>query len=110
MRVGGLNQDITYWAPGADDRYGQPTFAAPILLKGHWEDRNEEVSVLGGDTVVSKSIAIVDRPVFNQGYLALGDYRAAATPDLVGSAAQEIRAALRAVDIRNVGTIHKAVM
>jgi hypothetical protein len=110
MRVGGLIQDITYWAPGAEDRYGNKTFAGPALLKGRWEDRNEEVSVIGGNTIVSKAIAIVDKPIHNQGYLALGDYVGIATPDLVGDAAQEIRAAFRLADLRNVSSVHKAVM
>ena len=109
MRVGGLVQDITYWAPGQEDRFGVRAFAAPILIKGRWEDKTEEVNTVGGELINSKAIVLVDRDLATEGYLALGDFTATNDPIAVPSAA-EIRAYADAADLRSVTKVRKAVL
>jgi hypothetical protein len=110
MRVGGHHQDLTYWAPLGEDRYGRKTFSAPGIIKGRWEDKAEEFTATGGQSVVSKAVAAVDRDLAVGGYLALGNHLALADPELLTGVAQEIRVFQRAPDLRNVGVHRKAVM
>lgn len=109
MRTGGLIQDITYWAPAASDRYGNKGFSAPIVLKGRWEDKNEEFVAPGGSTITSAAVALVDRSLLVQGYLAQGDLTAVSDPTLT-NAAWEIRAFVEGRDLRNITPVRKAVM
>jgi hypothetical protein len=109
MRIGGQFQDLTYWAPTGSDRYGNKGYAAPIALKGRWEDKNEEFVAPGGATITSAAVALVDRDLLVQGYLAEGNLTAVADPTLT-DAAWEIRAFIAGRDLRNVTPVRKAVM
>lgn len=109
MRELGLNQEITYWAPGAEDRYGTITYGEPTLLRGRWEDRNEEVKTTGGDTIVSRAVVFVDRDLLIGGYLAKGDYSTLSDPTLIASAG-EIQVWAAVPDLRNVSTERRAFL
>jgi len=110
MREFGLPQDITYWAPTGEDQYGQQTYAPPIIIKGRWEDRNEEVTTIGGEAIVSAAIVYCDRDLAVDGYLALGDVTAAQNPTLLPDRAAPIQAFQHIPDLRNVSADRKAVL
>src|SRR5690349_5627318 len=109
MRVGGLFNDLTYWAPTGSNRFGIQGFDAPILIKGRWEDKNEEFTTIGGETIVSRAIALVDRPLLVDGYLANGDLTAQAEPSAI-PVAFEIKGFNETPDLRSVTSVRKAVM
>ena len=109
MRIAGLIQDLTYWAPGGENQFGVRTRLAPILIKGHWEDRNEEVHTIGGNTIVSRAVAYVDRDLGINGYLAQGDKTDVAEPTQIPDA-WEIKAFNDSPDLRSCTTVRKAIM
>jgi hypothetical protein len=109
VRVAGLNQDITYWAPAAENQYGVRNHAAPILIKGHWETKNEQISTIGGDLITSRAIVIVDRDVGVDGFLAQGDQTGAAEPTALPEA-WEIRSFMDEADLRSCTKVRKAVL
>lgn len=109
MREASLHQDVTYWDPGAEDRFGAVTFSAPELLKARWEDRNETVKTTGGDTIVTRAVVFVDRDLLIGGYLAKGDFSAVQDPTLIPDAS-EIQAWASIPDIRNVSSERRAYL
>lgn len=109
MRQPGLVQDLTYWGPAGEDRYGNRAFANPVLIKGRWEERNEEVTTIGGETITSAAIVYVDRDVAVNGYLAQGDSTGVSDPHLTTGAAQ-IQAYQQIPDLRNAAAMRKAVL
>ena len=109
MRVGGLNQDITYWAPGQTDRFGVQSFAAPVLIKGRWEEKTEQLVTMGGQLINSKAIVLVDRDLQTEGYLALGDFSNDNDPFAVPSAS-EILTFQDAADLRSVTKVRKVAL
>lgn len=84
-----LRQNVTYWSPGGNDGFGGVSYAAPVTIKGRWQD----IAVLFRDTmgneVVSQSKVWIDTDVVNKGYLFLG-VSTGADPETV-SGAYEIR-------------------
>jgi hypothetical protein len=109
MRVGGLNQDITYWAPIGSNQFGVTSHESPIIIQGRWEDRNEEVGTLGGNVYTSRAIVIVDRDLLTDGFLARGDHTAVPDPTLT-TAALKIEAFDSVPDLRNVSNTRRAVL
>jgi hypothetical protein len=109
VRDTGLKQTVTYWPPAATDRFGAETYSAPILLRGRWEERNEEAATLGGDTIVSRAIVFVDRDLLVGGFLAEGDQLAVQDPTILPSA-YEIRAWRSIPDLRNVSSERRAIL
>lgn len=90
----GLRQDITYWAgTDAPDEFGFDVMAAPVAIKGHWEDRNDLIIDPSGGEFITESTAIVDQDVAAGGFLLLGK-STVADPKTV-SGAKEIRRADR---------------
>lgn len=94
-----LTQVLTYWAPGSMDGYGAKGFAAPVLIKGRWTEAAEEVTVPGGQVIVSKAVVNVDRDVIVTGYLAQGSHLAEPNPHAV-EGAEKIQQFLSAPDLR----------
>lgn len=109
MRDTGLKQEVTYWAPGGEDRFGAQTFSAPVVIQARWEDRNEEVKTIGGDDIVTQAVVFVDQDLYVGGYLALGDHLAILDPNLT-QAASEIQAWASIPDLRNVSTERRAFL
>lgn len=71
---------VTYWAPGAGDGYGGPTFAAPVTIRGRWEDRPSRVLTKDGrETVVADSRFYTLYGIAVNGY-ALKGISSATTP------------------------------
>lgn len=69
----GMTQDITYWA-GTDvpDEFGFDAMVAPVVIKGHWEDRNDLVKNPDGGEFITEAIAILDTDVKQGGFLFEG--------------------------------------
>jgi hypothetical protein len=109
VHIAGLNQDLTYWAPGQENQFGVKTHNAPILLKGRWQDVTEEVHTVGGNVVNAKAIVYPDRDLAVNGYLAKGDQTAHAEPTALPGAA-EILAYFEDPDLRSVSKVRKAVL
>lgn len=96
-----MHQDLTYWAPGAKDRYGKTTFAAPVVKKCRWEDRIETFQDKQGEESTSKSrVMLVDTDIDVDGYVYLGV--SVATDPLKLAGAFEIQAISKTPDLRNI--------
>lgn len=102
-----LNQELTYWAPTAPNRYGQPGFAPPQLIKGRWQVSNQQVRKANGEEIVSRAEVFVDRDLENGGMLAEGDHLSEATPI---EGAQEIQDFRITPDLRNLGSERRAYL
>lgn len=105
----GYTQDITYWAPAGDNRYGDDTFAAPVKLRGRWEDRQEQVYLASGEESVSKAIVFISAEVDEEGYIAIGDHTAQADPTAVAGA-QQIRATASIPSMRSNEIERRAIL
>lgn len=102
-----LRQDVTYWGPGAQNEFGQTGSAAPILLKGHWEDKVQQIRRPDGEEVTSSAQVFLDEDVAVSGFLALGDFTAQATPP---AEAREIQSFNSIPDLRNLGKERRAFL
>lgn len=106
-----LNQDVTYWAPSTQNIYGQTGYAAPVLMKGRWQGRVQEIRKPSGDETISQAEVFLDGDVVVGGFLALGDYvtppNNLAVPP-VGSF--EIQLFVSTPDLRSLGTERRAYL
>lgn len=102
-----LLQDITYWAPGAQNVYGHTGSAAPVLIKGRWQDKIQQIVRPGGEEVTSSAEVFVDRDVAISGFLAVGDHTASLTPT---PEAREIQTYNTVPDLRNLGSERRAYL
>lgn len=109
MRVAGLNQDLTYWGPGQENQFGVKTHAAPILIKGRWQDHFEEIHTVGGNVINARAIVYPNQDLEVNGFLALGDHTASAEPTAV-PVASEVLAYFEDPDLRSMGKVRKAVL
>lgn len=104
-----LTQDLTYWAPGARDKFGERGFSAPVLLKGRWKESNELVMNSQGEEITSGTQARVPSDVVEGGQIALGDYTEQADPSLVPGAL-EIKVFKKTPDLRVANWSRRAMM
>ena len=102
-----LHQDVTYWGPGEQNRYGSVDYVAPIKLKGRWEAKTEQIRKPNGDLVTSTSQVYLSAPVAEGGYLILGDHTASPTPT---GGAQEVQGYQETPDLRNLDSERKAYL
>lgn len=68
----GLQQDATYWAPGAPNKFGKIAFSTPITIKCRWEDKAELFMAKTGKETVSRAKVMLASDVSTEGYLHLG--------------------------------------
>ena len=71
---------MTYWAPAAENDHGEEGFAAPVVVPGRWEERQDQVVSATGEQMVSKAFVYSDISMVAEGYVALGDLSAQANP------------------------------
>ena len=102
-----LLQDITYWGPDEANEFGQPGSADPVLIRGRWQDKVQQVLNSTGQEVTSSAEVYVDRDVAVSGFLALGDHTDSATPT---DDAREIQNYSTVPDLRNLGSQRKAYL
>lgn len=100
-----LKQAITYWAPTTNNRYGEPSFVAPVLLLGRWTVLTTMVENADGNSIQSNAQVFLSTDVEEQGFLAIGDYTATGTltpnPHTLGSTVvSEIKAFRSQPDLR----------
>tara|TARA_R110000803_G_scaffold210841_1_gene284319 strand:+ start:35825 stop:36169 length:345 start_codon:yes stop_codon:yes gene_type:complete len=87
-----LRTTLTYWSPGAPDGFGGTAWAAPVSVKGRWENREEMFIDAKGDEVKSAATVYVVSDVVLGGYLFNGSSTAADPLSLATTAeAKEIR-------------------
>lgn len=105
-------QAAVYWAPSGLDRFGQPSFAAPVELTVRWEDRVGEFRDPQGELVSYTTIVYVGQDVLLGGRFLLGDMTSAISAsepsDNVG--AQEIKAFSKVPNIRATEFLRQAYL
>lgn len=65
-------QDITYWA-ATPDGFGGNAFAAPVIIKGRWEDKAIMFFTPANEEVQSKAVAYLAADVAIGDYIGPGD-------------------------------------
>lgn len=103
-----LKQTITYWQSTGHDRFGKPTFSAPVTLQGRWENRIENVMGKGGDTITSKAKVFLEQELDIDGYLFEGT-SVSADPTIVENAA-EIQSLGSIPNLRNSQKLYVAYL
>lgn len=73
--------DVTWWARSGVDNWGEPTFAAPIVVKAHWREDRVIFTNANGEERVSRVIVHVDRDMTEGDYLWLGITASTADPE-----------------------------
>lgn len=68
--------------------FGEEGFAAPVLLSGRWENRQDQAITPSGQEFVSKAFVYTDEKLALEGYVALGDFTGQANPHLIDEAEQ----------------------
>ena len=66
------NMTITYWSKTGVNNSGDPTFAAPVLLKARWEDRQVAFTNFRGEEGTSMAIAWLGQATKIGGFLLNG--------------------------------------
>lgn len=105
-----LKQSVTWWAI-APDGFGGDTFAAPVVIKCRWEEKQEVIAELSGlpatKELMSKAVVFVDRDIKVGDYLCLGDKTPIANPTTV-LGALKVQTYGFVTDLRNVSVLRKA--
>ena len=83
------NQDITYWSTPSPDGFGGNTYAAPVTIKGRWEDSQKKFISSTGEESVSKAVLYMGQDMQIGGWAFLGT-SVVTTPETVANA-HEIR-------------------
>lgn len=102
----GLNQTITYWAPGAPDGFGSVDFVAPVTLAARWEDKSELFRDPKARELMSDAVVYTARPLSVQGFIALGEF-VDASPIGIG---REIRQTQTSINIRTTRRLSKVFL
>ena len=104
-----LREDVTFWANEGSNGVGGFTFAAPVILKGRWEDKTELIRDATGREVVSASRVFLKDDVEMEDYLARGDLTTTTDPTTL-AAAFRVRRFDRITDLRNINTLRRAFL
>lgn len=81
-------QTLTYWAPEAENDFGEEGLAAPVTVEGRWENRQERAVTPSGEEIISKAFAYSDSSLAIGGYLAVGSHLGQLNPLLIDGAEQ----------------------
>jgi hypothetical protein len=109
-----MKQTATYWALSSFDKYGDPSFAAPVVLDPddqtgvRWEDRTEQFIDDKGDIAHSRAWVWSETTEFTVGsYLYLGS-SSTVNPETAGG--DQIRRVEKTPDVGNKRTLYKAIL
>lgn len=102
-------QLVTYWAPGTTGYDNEKDYAAPVAIRGRWEEIRSEIQGPNGEQVVSKTAVIVDQDVEEGGYLALGLHLSELNPTAFDEA-QEIQGFTSTPDLRFMEQVRRAYL
>ena len=73
-------ETMTVWPIGSTDEYGQPSYGAPVLVKGAYKSGGKTRRDIGGNEFTPRSTFMVLSEVTRAQYIAVGDHTAEATP------------------------------
>lgn len=95
------NQFITHWAVGATkDKFGNPVFSSPVVLKGRWEDVNELFVDIDGNELVSNAKIFLGTDVTTGDYLMNRSFESGETDPTVTGGAFRIRKFNKTPDLK----------
>lgn len=100
-----MKQDLTYWAPLTKDEYNQLTYAAPVVIKCRWEDKNVLFRNTQGQEMTSAAVVYPAQSLAVKGYIKKGIHSDAIPVGLSG--AFEIRQSGDSPNLRNTQTLNK---
>jgi hypothetical protein len=105
-------QDAVYWAPGSNDRFGNPTNSQPVQIKCRWETIITQIVNSEGREVLSHSLVYVDRDVVVGGILWLGtlEQLTSQSEPFKNQGAAEIIRFDKTPNIRNTETLREAYL
>lgn len=102
-----LKEQITYWGPlSTADRFGEQDYSAPVLLKGRWVEKFQQITGPNGDETTSSAMVYLNADVAIHGRLARGDFATNQVVDprdaAVIGGSQEVQAFQNFPDLRNM--------
>ena len=101
-----LPDSITLWKVSSNGTGGD-LFAAPVLCKGIWSERQETfVGRIDRREKVSKAVVLIDRAVDEGDYLCLGDQTAISDPTTLPKA-DKIQRTQTIPDLRRLQEIYR---
>ncbi len=102
-------QTLTYWAPQAENRFGEEGFAAPVAIEGRWENRQERVTIPTGEEIISKAFAYSDIVLAIGGFVAPGSHVGQANPALIATA-EQIKGNTEVTSLRTNTLVRAAIL
>ena len=102
-------QDITHWPTLTKDGLGGFTFAAPVLLKGRWEDKQELFRDKNGEEVLSEAWVYLETDIVIGDYIAENDQTGTPDPTTLQDAHQ-VRQFIKIPDLRQNDFERKAML
>lgn len=107
---GKLNDSITWWSITGPDGFGGDKFAAPVLISGRWEDRQEKfIGQLDRQEKVSNAVVFMDRDAALGDYLCLGNQTSQSNPTSVVGA-YKIEKYNKTPNLRSLDYVRRAVL
>lgn len=76
-----LNQMAVYWSKSGIDKYGQPTWNAPVEIVCRWEYKAKQYVHPTGTSMVSTCVVLIHQDLDIGGVLMLGDLYDVNYPD-----------------------------
>ena len=107
MLARNYKDEVTHWAVTPGD-FGSFTFAAPVTVKGRWEEKSVLFRTPEGEEEVSKSIVFITCDVDVDDYLFLGE-SVVADPTSI-SDTHQVRQFMKTPDIRSVEYERRAIL
>lgn len=103
-------QEVTYWSAGAEDDFGKTIFVGPVIFKGRWEEKTQELQGSKGSSLISKAIVHVpdNIAVEEDDYLFLGA-SIAADPTTIPKTYKVLQIA-EIPNLRNLSTVKIAYL
>ena len=99
--------EVTHWAATPGD-FGSFIFAAPVTVKGRWEEKSELFRTPEGEEEVSKSIVLLACDVNVDDYLFLGESDVADPTSI--SDTHQVRQFMKTPDLRSVEYLRRAIL
>jgi len=108
--TGRLPHKLTWWRVTGGDGFGGDAFAAPQLIDGRWEDRQETFyGTLDRRELISKAVVFVNQDVAVGDYLCQGNNVASANPTVLAGALK-IQRYDKTPDLRSLDAVRTAVL
>jgi hypothetical protein len=102
-----LKQDVTYWST-TPLSYGGYSYAAPVTVKGRWEERAEIFRTPAGDEQASAAVVFLAADVAPGDYIFLGESTETDPTDL--PTAVQVKQFTKIPDLRGLTYERKAYL